>query len=65
MSRFKNRQEEREYEESIKGDVMDFMKELGGIKKPEFPIGDTKEWRKEKEEKKGRKYDETDNRDTD
>lgn len=40
---------QREYEKRIKGDVEDFQKEIAGIKKPEFPVGDTEAWRKERD----------------
>lgn len=53
----RSKQEQREYEKNIKGDVMDFMKEIAGVKRTEFPIGDAKEWRKGKETEKKRKYD--------
>ena len=56
MTQFKDKKTQREYEENIKDDVMDFMKEIAGIKKPEFPVGITKEWRKDKEDVKKRKY---------
>ena len=57
MPRFSNKQEQRDYEKSIEGDVKDFMKEVAGIKKTEFPVGNTTQWRKDKEEVKKRKYD--------
>lgn len=53
----RSKKEQREYEENIKNDVLEFQREVAGIKRPEFPVGDTKEWRKKREKKKGRKYD--------
>jgi hypothetical protein len=55
-----NKQDRREYEESIKDDVIDFWKEVAGVKKPEFPVGDTKAWREGQKKKKGRIYDDED-----
>lgn len=52
-----DKQKRRDYDKRIEVDVKDFMSEIVGIKPPEFPVGDTKDWRQDKKDKKVRKYD--------